>query len=129
MTPPLVEEEAPFLKHIHVWEREKKSCSKVSTRLEAKNACAGEDQQQLNRPTELIQLRMLGSRRHETVAAENRQSSSCRPGLGARESPAGNDVREEDIVESPYQATTDKERKDLACAVVRSPVRELARTL
>jgi hypothetical protein len=51
--------------------------------------------------------------------------------LGARESPAGNDVNNEkdDIVGICYPATTGEDTEDLedlACAVVRSRVRELA---
>jgi hypothetical protein len=61
-TPPLVEEDAPFLKK-STYEAEKKSCSKVSTRPEAKKDCAGEAQQQFNRlidmapPPPLLQRR------------------------------------------------------------------------
>jgi hypothetical protein len=43
---------APFLKHVNVYEGEKNiyiSWSKFSTRYEAKNRCAGEDQQKFNR--------------------------------------------------------------------------------
>jgi hypothetical protein len=35
-----------------MYRREKKSWAKMSERLEAKNDCAGEDQQQFNRPSQ-----------------------------------------------------------------------------
>jgi hypothetical protein len=50
-TPPLVEEEAPFL-NTYMSRREQKSWSWVSRRPEARNDCAGEGQQQFNRPTD-----------------------------------------------------------------------------
>jgi hypothetical protein len=52
-TPPFVEGEALFLKHVHVQEKIKSS-SKVSPRPEARNGCADEDQQQFNRPKKLV---------------------------------------------------------------------------
>jgi hypothetical protein len=48
-TPPFVKKRAPFLKHVHVFERKKESWSYISTRPKAKNDCAGEDQLQFNR--------------------------------------------------------------------------------
>jgi hypothetical protein len=51
--------------------------------------------------------------------------------LGAKESPAGNDVNNEkvDIVGIRYPATTGEDKEDLACAVVKNRVRELAGAL
>jgi hypothetical protein len=49
--PSLVEEEATFL-NTFMSRREHKSWSQILTRPEAKNECAGEDQQQFNWTTE-----------------------------------------------------------------------------
>jgi hypothetical protein len=48
-TPPLAEEEAPFL-NTFMSMIEQKSLSWIPTGLETKNCCAGDDQQQFNRP-------------------------------------------------------------------------------
>jgi hypothetical protein len=52
-TPPLVKEEAPLL-NTCMSRREQKSWSPISILPEARNDCAGENQQQLNRPAEWI---------------------------------------------------------------------------
>jgi hypothetical protein len=51
--------------------------------------------------------------------------------LTVRESPAGKDVttKEENIVETHYQATADEDIIDLACVVERNRVLELVRSL
>jgi hypothetical protein len=53
-TSPFVEEEAQFLKQVHVLEKIR-SWSKVSPRPEARNGCADEDYQQFNRPEKVKQ--------------------------------------------------------------------------
>jgi hypothetical protein len=56
---------------------------------------------------------------------------SCCHGLVVRQSPASKDVSTEakDIVGIRYLATASEDIEDSVCAVVRSRVRELARTL
>jgi hypothetical protein len=49
----LVEEEAPLL-YIYMFRREQESWSWISKRPEDRNDCAGEDQQQFNRPTVVL---------------------------------------------------------------------------
>jgi hypothetical protein len=49
-TPPLADEEAPLL-NTYISRREQKSWSWISPGLETKNYCAGEAQQQFNRPS------------------------------------------------------------------------------
>jgi hypothetical protein len=48
---PLVEEAAPLL-NTYISRRKQKPSSWIPTRLETKNYCAGETQQQFNRPTD-----------------------------------------------------------------------------
>jgi hypothetical protein len=52
-TLPLVEEEAPFL-NTYMSRSEQKTWSWIPMGLETKNYSAGEDQQQFNRPTEMV---------------------------------------------------------------------------
>jgi hypothetical protein len=86
--------------------------------LGTKNHCAGEGQNQFSSQSVSYELR-VDSWSNERVV---------------RQSPAGENVsaEAEDIVAILYQATTGKDiinLEDLACPVVRSRVRELARVL